>query len=223
MTARFFPVNQEFLWDKTSVKILSESNEIESVPARGRLFDAASLDKHFVEVEALVDSQSWTPNSHAWASLHVLRLGLLAENFNFGAFVNVAHPGQAQPDLTGKFVRIRGVYSEKFDAFGKIANLTLWTPGLNLVEIVGSLEEDPRFSIPVTSSDNFAAIDPKTLVRVEGLVRSQQPGEAVTIWDDSGTNSHFCQTTAIPCNWATISKLLAIRLFKASTGFCRTD
>jgi len=173
------PVNQEFLWDKTSIKTLSESNEIESVSTRGKLLDTASLDKRFVEVEALVDSQRLL-------SSNVLRLELLAENFNLNAFVKIDQTGGAPPDLTGKFVRIKGVYAENFDALGRIANITLWTPGLSQVEIAGSLEEDPRFLIPVTSSENFATADPKTFVRVEGVVRSQQPGEAVTIWDDAG-------------------------------------
>ncbi len=146
---------------------------------RGRLFDAASLDKCFVEVEGLVDSQRLL-------SSNVLRLDLLVENFNLNAFVKVSPLGAALPVLTGKFIRINGVYTENFDASGKIAEITLWTPGLNQVEIVGSLEEDPRFLIPVTSSDNFAAFDSKTMVRVEGVVRSQRPGEAVTIWDEAG-------------------------------------
>jgi len=173
------PVNQEFLWDKTSVKILSESNLIESVPTRGKLFDTASLNRRFVEVEALVDSQRLL-------SSNVLRLDLLAENFNLNAFVRIDPTGGTRPDLPGKFVRIRGVYAENFDALGKIANITLWTPGLNQVETVGSLEKDSRFSMHITSSENFATVDPRALVRVAGVVRSQQPGEAVTIWDDAG-------------------------------------
>jgi PAS domain S-box-containing protein len=173
------PVNQEFLWDKTSIKVLSESNKIESVSTRGRLLDAASLDKRFVEVEALVDSQRLL-------STNVLRLDLLTEKFNLNAFVKLSQPGVAPPVLIGKFIRIKGVYTENFDASGKIAEIILWTPGLNQVETVGSLEEDPRFLIPVTTSDNFAAFDSKTMVRVEGVVRSQKPGEAVTIWDEAG-------------------------------------
>ncbi len=180
------PVNEEFLWDRTSVKILSESNDIKSISTKGRLLDAPSLNQHFVEVEALVDSQSWAPNSQAWNSAHVLKLGLLAENFNCGAFVNFAHPGQTRPDLVGKFIRIKGVYAGTLDAFGKITGLTVWTPDLNDVETIGSLNDDPRFSIHGTSSENFANIDSKTLVRIAGAVRSQQPGQAVTIWDDSG-------------------------------------
>ncbi|MGB7769061.1 MAG: ATP-binding protein [Verrucomicrobiia bacterium] len=183
---RILPVNQECFWDRTSVKILSESNEIKTLSAKGRLLDVVSLDKHFVEVDALVDSQSWTPNSQAWVSMHVLKLGLLGDNLNFDAFVNVANPEQVHPDLAGKFVRISGVYSETLDAFGKIASLTLWTPDLDHFKVIGSLQSDPRFSVPVTASENFAMADPKTLVCVAGVVRSQQPGQAVTIWDDSG-------------------------------------
>ncbi|MFZ0828180.1 MAG: ATP-binding protein [Verrucomicrobiia bacterium] len=173
------PVNQEFLWDKTSIKILSESNAIPSISARGRIVDIASLNKQFVEVVALVDAQRLT-------STNVLKLDLLADNFNFNAFVYLDHPEGAPPDLTGKFVRIKGIYAATSDAFGKIANITLWTPGLNFVETVGSLENDSRFSIPVTSSENFSAADSKAWVRVEGEVRNQQPGEAVTIWDAAG-------------------------------------
>jgi two-component system cell cycle sensor histidine kinase/response regulator CckA len=174
-----FPANQKFLWDKTSIKILSESNAIPSVSVRGKLLDFDRLDKQFVELEVLVESQRLT-------SSNVLQLGLLAENFNLNAFVHLDDPGGVRADLTGKFVRIRGVYGGTPDAFGHTANITLWTPGLNFVKTIGLLENDSRFSIPVTSSENLAAADPKVLVRVEGVVRSQQLGEAVTIWDDAG-------------------------------------
>jgi PAS domain S-box-containing protein len=173
------PVNQEFLWDKTAIKIISESNAIESVSTRGRLFDAAHLDKCFVEVEALVDSQRLL-------SSNILRLDLLAENFNLIAFVKIGRPAGALPSFTDKWLRVKGVYTENFDAAGKVAEITLWTPGLKWVETVGTLEEDPRFSIPVTPSDHFASVDSKTLVRVNGVVRGQLPGEAVTIWDEAG-------------------------------------
>ena len=173
------PVNQEFLWDKTSIKILSESNILLSVSARGKLLDAAALDKQFVELEALVDSQVMVGEK-------VLRLNLLADDFNFTAFVSIDSAGEVDPDLTGKFVRLQGVYSETYDALGKLANITLWTPGLSYLKTVGSLGNDPRFSIVITSSENFATLDPNALIRVRGAVRNQQPGQAVTIWDDAG-------------------------------------
>jgi signal transduction histidine kinase len=176
---QMIPVNQEFLWDKTSIKILSESNEIQSVSIQGRLLDAENLKGHFVEETALVDSQELI-------STNVVKLRLVAENFNFTATINIQGPDELPPGLVGKFVRIRGVYAATPDTFGKVASIALWTPGLRQVEITGSLDSDPRFSVPVTSAENFSRTDPKTMVRVSGTVRSQQPGQAVTIWDDSG-------------------------------------
>ena len=173
------PVNQEVLWDKTTVKILSESNELKSVSAKGRLFDTSTLDKHFVELEALVDSQRLI-------STNILRLDLLAQNFNFTANVLMDQPETNPPDFSGNFVRIDGVYSATFDALGKIASITLWTDGLHFVVTNGSLGSDSRFTLPITSSENFATFDPNALAHVQGIVRSQQPGQAVTIWDNAG-------------------------------------
>jgi PAS domain S-box-containing protein len=88
--------------------------------------------------------------------------------------------------LVGKFVKIEGVFSKSLDAVGRVASITLWTPGLPYVQTVGSLGTDSRFSIPITSSEQFARLDPRTMVRVRGVVHSQQPGQAITIWDDTG-------------------------------------
>ncbi|HKW29015.1 MAG TPA: ATP-binding protein [Verrucomicrobiae bacterium] len=100
--------------------------------------------------------------------------------------MHFADPDEPQPDLIGKFVRIEGVFSKSLNALGQVANVTLWTPGLKFVRTVGSLDTDPRFSIPKTPSERFAGLDPHTMVCVRGVVRSQQPGQTVTIWDDTG-------------------------------------
>ena len=173
------PVNQEFQWDRTSVRVLSESNPMDPIPAAGKLANMDELKAKFVGVEALVDSvQSVTPV--------MAKLNLLADNINVDAFVHLDKPAGTWPDLTGKIVKIQGVYSATLDPFGKISNLTLWACGLDSVETIGSLADDPRFSIPVVTAEDFAAGDSQTPIRVRGSVRSQQPGEAVTIWDATG-------------------------------------
>lgn len=173
------PMSQEFLWDRTSVTVLSESNQIDAVSARQRLLEADAMKSRFVEVEALVESvRTITPVT--------AKLSLLADNVNLDGFVHVDEPVTAWPDWVGKIVRLRGVYSPTIDPFGKISNIILWTPGLNNVEIIGALADDPRFSIPVVASENFPARGSGTAIRVRGQVRSQEPGEAVTIWDATG-------------------------------------
>ena len=173
------PISKQFLWDKTSIKVLSRSNEIASVSTRGMLLKTDSLNGHFVELDALVDSQQLMATNE-------LKLTLLAEDFSLAAFVRIDQPVETLPDLQGRLVRLKGYYDGNLDTFGKVANITIWISGFDFIENMGSLETDPRFSIPVTLSENFAAVDPKTMIRVDGIVRSQQPGEAVTIWDDAG-------------------------------------
>jgi PAS domain S-box-containing protein len=173
------PVSEEFLWDRTSVKVLSGSNQLSAIPLTGNFLESSNLDSHFVRIRALVDSQTVTAPG-------ILKLGLFAQNYYFSAFVHLADSSELQPNLLGKFVRIQGVFSKSLDAVGQVANVTLWTPGLKYVETVGSLDADPRFSIHVTSSENFSGLNPRTKVCVRGVVRSQQPGQAVTIWDDTG-------------------------------------
>ncbi|HEY3760366.1 MAG TPA: HAMP domain-containing sensor histidine kinase [Verrucomicrobiae bacterium] len=175
------PVNEEFLWDKTSVKILSESNSLPFVSGNDRLFDTTALEKHMVQIDALVDSQTMT-------SANMLRLNLLAQDFNVEVYVPIGK-GDQVPALVGKFVRITGVYSETFDIDGKVATITFWSPGLNYVKVTSSLDDDPRFSsdsIPLTTSDDFGSADSHAMIRVQGVVRSQQSGQEVTIWDAAG-------------------------------------
>jgi len=173
------PVNQEFLWDKTSIRILSRSNALPCVSAEGKFLENSNLINRFVKTKALVDSQVWT-------TPQVLRLRLLSEDFSLAAFLNLAGTNAAQTDLAGKYVRIKGVYAASFDAFGKAANVTLWTPGLNCIETIGSLETDPRFSTPVVSSEDFSAADAPVPIRGAGQVRAQQPRPSGNIRDVSG-------------------------------------
>lgn len=173
------PVSEEFIWDKTSIKVLSESNKIPVISSAGKFFESTNLDSHFVELDGLVDAASLTAPG-------VLKLGLCSQGSYFGAFVHLADPDELQPDLVGKFVRIKGVFSKSLDAVGRVVNVTLWTPGLNYIKTVGSLGTDPRFSVAITSSEKFAGLDSGKMVCVKGVVRSQQPGQAVIIWDDTG-------------------------------------
>ena len=173
------PVDQKFIWDKTSINVVSTSNPLPCISVEGKSLENTNLAAHFIETRALVDSQTITIPQ-------VLRLRLLEGNLNVSAFLTLNDPGQAQTDLSGKYVRIKGVYMSNLDTAEKDTDAVLWTPGSNCVEVCGSLDTDSEFSRPIVSSENFRTADPDTPVRVAGVVRSQQPGQAVTIWDDTG-------------------------------------
>jgi len=172
------PVNQEFLWDQTSIQILSESNHIQAISAVGRLKNTEEFRSRFVEFEAVVDSVK----VDSWAAM----LGLVAENNQIVANIRQDKPGQTPPGLVGKRIRIRGVYAPTIDPFGRIVELAVWSPGWDEVQIIGSLADDPRFSLPVSLARDLAVAEPGATVRVAGVVRNQQPGTAVTIWDACG-------------------------------------
>jgi signal transduction histidine kinase len=172
------PVNQEFFWDRTTVQILSQSNHIQAVSAMGRLKNTKEFHSRYVEFEALVDSVK----VDSWAA----KLDLVAENNQIVANVRQDKPGQTPPDLAGKKIRIRGVYVPTIDPFGKVVELAIWSPGWNEVQIIGSLADDPRFSLPISLARDLTLAEPGSTVRVAGVVRNQQPGTAVTIWDACG-------------------------------------
>ncbi len=171
------PVNQEFYWDKTTVTILSTTNSLPAVAADGKLNNTA-LKSEFVEFSALVDSVQTNGQGR-------LRLGLLADDMDVDAVIPITNGPEVGRAFAGKMIHIRGVYSPTFGPFGKLTQITVWTPSLAAVDIIGTLEDDPRFAAPILASESFQGDSPK-LVRVRGEVRSQQPGESVTIWDDTG-------------------------------------
>ncbi len=172
------PVDESFLWNRTTIKTLSESNAIEAVPTAGKLLATNELQGRLVETEALVDSVQMVT---AWQ----LKLSLLTDGFAVDAFVQADTPDEGAA-LAGKIIEVRGVYSATLDPFGKVSNITLWVPDMNYVKTISSLAEDPRFSIPVVTSESFSPSESPPMVRVKGVVRSQELGESVTIWDATG-------------------------------------
>jgi signal transduction histidine kinase len=180
------PVNQEFLWDKTSISLVSTSNPVHALPTAGHLMDAGTWNDHYVEIEALVDSSEQNPPG-------LLTVHLLAGTIGLTAYVHSETPFEPLPNIIGKTVRIRGIYSPSFDSLANVTKLTLWTPGTNQIQIVGAMEDDSRFTAPVISSEQFDSADTNLLVRVAGVVHEQRPGESVTIWDDEGQILVLCQ------------------------------
>jgi signal transduction histidine kinase len=173
------PVNQEIEWGDTKVTILSETNPIAVVKTAGQLLNNDLLDRRMVEINGLVDSLQRL-------DAHVLQLDLLTGNQSINVYINLDGDTVSTPDLIGKYIQLQGVYTYSTDAFERNTQVTLWSPGLNLLRITGQLEDDPHFAAPLVSSRQFSELAPDQLVRVAGIVRSQTPGESVAIWDAAG-------------------------------------
>ena len=103
------------------------------------------------------------------------------------AFVLKATNGLGRPLHAGDLVRMQAVSAPRFDREGALGDLELWVGRPSYVQVLGSLESDPRFAMPVTlSRDIQSPTSPDVLLHVEGVVRDQDPGKWITIWDAVG-------------------------------------
>ena len=144
-----------------------------------RVKNAQELKGHSISVEGLIDKLMVDPTH-----------GII--NFlsgNFMAYAYVLTGGNSLPlhFKEGDFVRMKCVYSPRFDRNGNLSILELWVNSPADIEVIGSLKTDARFDIPITLSDKIMADQPTgATVRVEGVVHSYEPGNWVTLWDATG-------------------------------------
>ena len=113
----------------------------------------------------------------------------------------------------GDFVRIKCVYSPQFDRDGNLSDLTLWTAKPADLDCVGSLDTDPRFTLPIIPSEAIREDTPTNdPVHVRGVVHSHEPGKWVTLWDATG-QVMVQSTQSNCCAWEIPSTPSAIRLW----------
>ena len=82
---------------------------------------------------------------------------------------------------------MRCVYTARFDREANLSTLTLWVSSPADIEVIGSINTDARFALPITMSDGIRA-DQLTGDHGSGggVVRSYEPGKWVTLWDAAG-------------------------------------
>ena len=172
------PLDTRFLWDKTQIRILDQAVplRIEAVADLGK--DPRILAAHLVSAEGLIDSQIADPTHY--------KLNILSGKTR--AIANVIKgPDRSPPHFKdGDYARIKCVYTPQFDRNGNMTDLSLWVAGPGDIEVIGSLRRDPRFKSPVIQSENIRDKHASELVHVQGMVRHQELGDGVTIWDDTG-------------------------------------
>lgn len=127
------------------------------------------------EVTALVNSQEEVDVGR-------LQLQLSINDFSVPAFYLVA-PGETPPDLVSQRIRFDAAYiaGEK----GNPRKSQFWIPPASL-EVLGPLGTDPVFDRERTLIGDLRAEDEGSVVRIEGTVLEQVPGESITIDDGTG-------------------------------------
>lgn len=163
--------------ENPKVTVLSESGVLEPVSTAGRVRDADRFNKRLVTIEGYVDRQGASDARH-------LLLELVVEGRPVIGRLLLAE-GDNPPNWEGSVVRLRGVYSATQDPAGA-TSIEIWMQGMENVEVLGTLDLDERFGLPLTPVDQLATLPAGTSVRVSGVVRAQQPGRLLTIRDETG-------------------------------------
>lgn len=149
----------------------------EALPAEnvaGHVAEASRFTQRMVVLEGLVDRQSLRDLAH-------LEFGIVAEGQLVLGQVLVGKNGLV-PQLQGKLVRARGMYYARRDADPTTPKLELWIERSEDVQIIGSLERDARFDLPLTAAERLGhKRGPGELVRIEGTLEPATDGRPLRL------------------------------------------
>jgi len=173
------PLRQRMLWDQTRLRILEEGVPLTVERVSDPRKFAQQLRNHRVVLDGLIDGHADDPTHY--------KLNILAGNTPAMAYV-LKSDGTNQPSFQeGDFVRMTCVFIPQFDRNGDLSDLALWVSSPADVEVIGSLQTDPRFAQPLSRSVDIQEGKPASdLLHVEGVVRNHEPGKWVTLWDATG-------------------------------------
>jgi len=173
------PIRERFIWDRTRVQILDDAVPLKPETIRNLKDNPRGLKGHLISVEGLIDGLLEDPT-------HFI-INFLAGDTIVKAYLVKDPKGPPIHFKEGDFVRLKCVYSPQFYEHGDLNDLTLLIPRPADVEVIGSLNTDPRFDIPITPSQEIREDTPTNdMIRVQGIVRSHEPGKWVTLWDNTG-------------------------------------
>jgi PAS domain S-box-containing protein len=146
--------------------------------AKGRIRDHKNLQCHIVTVEGYVDRQTEVDENH-------VLFETTSEGQKIAVRLRLDHT-EPLPQLTGALVRFTGVYVVALDANGELATLALWLPSIENIQVVDSITNDPHFDLPPTAIENLLGASSSEMVTIKGSVVSQEPGQSITVRDQTG-------------------------------------
>lgn len=173
------PARERFVWARTQVRVMEEGIALHPRPVSNLATHPMDLLACMISIEGWIDSQ-------VVASGH-FKLGFLAGNNPAEVQVLMGATNVPPKFKTGDRVRIHGVYAPKVDKEDQLRESVIWVANVADVEVLGSLETDPRFALPLATTEDIQfEIETDGVVRVEGIVRGQERGKQVTLWDATG-------------------------------------
>ena len=161
-----------------TVRVVRENDPVEPLDTRGRLNDHQAFTSRIVTVEGFVDTQQTIDAEHE-------RLILIADNRPVICWVRPDNPNRL-PDWRGRRVRVRGVYSSRFDPTMTRMTIEIWVGAQAHVEVLSRLSESPRFRHPPTPIGEVNRHPAGTELLIRGRVERHEPGEMMIVRDETG-------------------------------------
>ena len=143
-----------------------------------RFVPAESLANRLLAIEGVVDRQEPNDATH-------LRLFLAIDGQAAFAWL-LLDPAQPPPELTNAVIRFNGIFCPTRTPDGGFSGLEFKIPSLADIQVLHWLNDDPRFSLPLTRIEALATRPAGDRVRVAGTVQSQESGRLLRIRDDTG-------------------------------------
>ena len=107
-------------------------------------------------------------------------------------------PGEPEPQFAQTNIRLRGIFTIRRTTDRKADSIEVKIQHPSHIEILSRLADDPRFNLPVSALATLRQRSPDTLVHILGSVRSQQPGSALVLRDDTG-QIEVLSGQSLPC------------------------
>jgi len=174
------PAKEGFLWDKTKIQVLAEEARPSPVVVSNFNGLPADFNGTFISVQGLIDHIQRDDSKH-------IQLRIVAGTRRGTVRVLTDLADNLLPFKEGDYIRLKAVYFSKYNRDGELIEFFLWVGQLADVEVTGSLRTDPRFLTPATAIETIVSDTlGDQIIRVEGVVRSHEPGKMVTLWDKTG-------------------------------------
>jgi signal transduction histidine kinase/CheY-like chemotaxis protein len=165
-------------FEKAKVSVLAENEPPTAGTPQKEMESAADKESHFVVLEGYFNRQTEVDSDHLMFEMtvgnRVVYARILVRN------------ATAVPQLENAYVRAGGVLVPSLDRAGNASGWAFWIAEPQDIKVLGWLQTDPQFNLPATPIEVLPKIAADTRVRVEGKVRSQEPGRSLTLRDDTG-------------------------------------
>ncbi|HVT73174.1 MAG TPA: ATP-binding protein [Lacunisphaera sp.] len=173
-----FTPNQGLSAADVKVRVITPDLPVTPLDTRGRINDLAAFHGRIVTVEGYVDRQQLDDPEH-------VRLVVIVENRPVICWFRPDDPAHV-PEWSGRFVRVTGLYSRRFDPTQTASTIEIWGANQAALEVTGAIKDSALFERSRSRINQLWRARAGTEVMVRGTLVSQRAGRSMIVRDDTG-------------------------------------